>query len=174
MKCRKKGTKESAAKATFVLLLAAASQLAFAATTPEQLRTAMTDRVGSLEKLKVPATDAELPQPDDVRFRITPEKKRLGKLLFFDPIRNNNVRPEFGGNRILAQSSSCGSCHIGLAASKAGQTTAFGQGAQGFGYIDDLTGQFVGTRHRYADLADLADSIGNGRPHRKCRHQWKV
>lgn len=126
-----------------------------AATTPEEVRSAVLSRIASINDLQVPATDADLPQPTDSRFQITPEKKRLGKLLFFDPIRNNNVHPEFGGKRLLAQSSSCGSCHVGLAASKAGQQTAFGQGAEGFGYIDDVTGLFVGDRKPYADLTDV-------------------
>lgn len=123
--------------------------------TPDGLRRLIEARIGSLHVLQVPAADADMPQPDDPRYRITPQKKRLGKLLFFDPVRSNNVRPEFGGVRALAQSISCGTCHIGAAASKAGTQQAFGMGGQGRGAIDPETGRFVARRVPYADLVDV-------------------
>ena len=125
------------------------------AQTPGEVRSLIINRVGSLDALTVPATDADMPQPADPLYRITPEKKRLGKLLFFDPIRSNNVRPEFGGDRSLAQTISCGSCHIGPAASKAGAQQAFGMGGQGRGRFDPATGRFVAQREAMPGLVDI-------------------
>lgn len=124
------------------------------AETPQEVRDLIANRLGSVDALKVPATDADMPQPDDSRFAITPEKKRLGKLLYFDPIRSNNVRPEFGGNRAFAQSISCGSCHLGEMASKAGAVQAFGMGGEGRGFIDADTGRFVARRSAVDGLHD--------------------
>jgi len=122
--------------------------------TNSELRELITERVGSLDALKVPATDAEMPQPDDPRFTITDAKKRLGKLLFFDPVRSNNVRPEFGGNRAFAQTVSCGSCHMGEMASKAGQVTSIGMGGEGRGRVDPETGRFEATRTMVDGMTD--------------------
>lgn len=126
-----------------------------AAQSPQEVRARLLERVGDLARLQVPARDEDLPQPAEPAFRITPAKRRLGQFLFFDPIRSNNVRPEFGGIRALSQTSSCGSCHIGLAASKAGQQTPVGQGGEGFGFVDPETGRFVGTRAPRPGLVDL-------------------
>ena len=125
------------------------------AQTPQDVRTIIINRVGSLDALKVPPTDALMPQPDDPRYRITPDKKRLGKLLFFDPIRSNSVRPEFGGVRALAQTISCGSCHLGEAAGKAGTRQAIGMGGQGRGRIDPATGRFLANRTAMPGLEDI-------------------
>lgn len=151
-----------------IAALAAAPNSSALAETPAEVRGIIVSRVGSLDALRVPATDADMPQPSDPRFRITPEKKRLGKMLFFDPIRTNNVRPEFGGVTLLSQTSSCGTCHIGPAASKAGQIISVGIGGQGRGATDATTGQFSARREPFADLTDLlptpldvVDAVGN-------------
>lgn len=124
------------------------------AETPQEVRDLITNRLGSLDAVKVPATDADMPHPDDPAYSITPEKKRLGKLLYFDPVRSVNVRPEFGGNRAFAQTISCGTCHLGEAASKAGEVSAVGMGGEGRGYIDPNTGRFVATRAPVEGLTD--------------------
>ncbi|HPF40763.1 MAG TPA: cytochrome c peroxidase [Phycisphaerae bacterium] len=120
----------------------------------QALRDLIIARVGGLDALKVPATDAEMPQPDDAQFAITDAKKRLGKFLYFDPIRSNNVRPEFGGNRAFAQTISCGSCHLGELASKAGAVSAFGMGGEGRGFVDPDSGRFVARRAAVDGLTD--------------------
>src|ERR1041385_2128096 len=92
----------------------------------QALRALIQARVGSLSLLQVPARNEELPQPRgadgslDSRYRITEAKRYLGKLLFFDPVRSSNIRPEFGGAMSTSQTASCGSCHLGAAAAKAG------------------------------------------------------
>ena len=138
------------------------------AQTPDELRNLLIEVVGGVERLQVPADDNALPQPDDAAFRITPQKRRLGQLLFFDPVRNNNVKPEFGGVTSMSQTTSCGSCHIGIAAGKAGQTISLAQGGEGFGFIDDITGRFIGDRQPINGMVDLLptqihvlDAIGN-------------
>ena len=104
---------------------------------PAQLRELLVERVGDLELLRVPASDADLPQPRledgsvDPLYAITPEKVYLGKLLFHDPIRSTDVYEEVGGNPDFRQTASCSSCHLGLAGSKAGQQINFGVGGQG-------------------------------------------
>ncbi len=108
------------------------------------LRDRVESVVGDLEKLRVPADDASLPQPagpdgrPDSRFAITEAKRVLGQQLFFDPVRANAIRPEFGGVLSTAQTASCGSCHLGEAAGKAGQTMNLAVGAAGRGYRDSL------------------------------------
>jgi len=42
-------------------------------------------RIGHLHVLRVPATGADMPQPDDLRHRITPEKKRPGQTAVLRP-----------------------------------------------------------------------------------------
>jgi len=138
---------------SFAIVVAAFTQ-SLRGETPEELRTLITNRVGSLDALKVPPTDADMPQPDNARFWISAAKKRLGKFLYFDPIRTNNIRPEFGGNRAFAQSASCGSCHLGEMASKAGAVSAFGVGGEGRGFIDETSGRFVARRHAAEGLTD--------------------
>lgn len=101
------------------------------------LRSLLERRVGDLSRLQVPADDADLPQPRlpdgtlDPRFAITPEKVRLGKLLFFDPVRSNHIRVEFGGLLETAQTGSCGSCHMGDTATKAGAVISVSVGGVG-------------------------------------------
>jgi hypothetical protein len=123
-------------------------------------------QVGGIDKLKVPATNGEIPVPTQsdgtvaYRYETTETKRYLGKLLFHDPVRTaridiNQGQPvalpagtAFGGtlsasdpnipNIIAAtkQTGSCGSCHIGEAAGKAGQLLNFNVGGEGRGYTD--------------------------------------
>jgi hypothetical protein len=82
---------------------------------PSQLRRFIAGQVGGLEKLVVPAHDADLPQPrladgsPDPFFQTTEAKRYLGKQLFHDPIRTARIRPEFGGVLATRQTASCGS-----------------------------------------------------------------
>lgn len=141
-------------------------------------------QVGGIDKLKVPATDAEIPLPRlpdgtvNPRYRTTEEKRYLGKLLFHDPVRSariniNQGQPvdlpagtAFGGTVSASdpniqeivnaerQDTSCGSCHIGEAASKAGQRLNFASGGEGRGYADEH-GIFVPRRRPQAILTKL-------------------
>jgi cytochrome c peroxidase len=128
---------------------------------PTQLRRFIDQQVGGIDKLKVPATDAGIPVPPGLRFQTTEAKRYLGKLLFHDPVRSariniNTGQPvdlpsgtAFGGTVSASdpniqlivnaerQETSCGSCHIGEAASKAGQLLNFASGAEGRGYTDE-------------------------------------
>lgn len=124
------------------------------------LRAAILARVGSLEKLRVPATNDALPQPTladgvtvDPRFAITEAKRYLGKQLFFDPVRTTRIRPEFGGVPELARTASCGSCHLGEAAGKAGQVINLALGGEGRGYTDE-NGVFHVRRRLQPSLVD--------------------
>ncbi len=106
------------------------------------MREAIIARIGSLEKLRVPGRNEDLPQPAlpdgsiDPRFKITEARRYLGKLLYFDPVRMNRIRPEFGGDFSTIRTASCGSCHLGEVAGKAGQIVNLAQGAEGRGYTD--------------------------------------
>jgi hypothetical protein len=137
-----------------------------------QLRSFIDRQVGGIDKLKVPATNAEIPvppgkpeQPD--RYQTTEAKRFLGKLLFHDPVRTSRINinkgvpvdlpagTAFGGTvsggdlgRVPAivqatkQTGSCGTCHFGEAATKAGQQLNLHVGAEGRGYTDEK-GNFV-------------------------------
>ena len=127
---------------------------------PSQLRRFIAGQVGGLEKLVVPAHDADLPQPrladgsPDPFFQTTEAKRYLGKQLFHDPIRTARIRPEFGGVLATRQTASCGSCHFGEAASKSGTLLNFAVGGEGRGYTD-AEGRFVPRRRPRADLLPL-------------------
>jgi cytochrome c peroxidase len=148
------------------------------------LRIFISQQVGGLNKLKVPATNADIPvprQPDgtvNYRYQTTEAKRYLGKLLFHDPVRSARINTNqgqpvdlpagtaFGGTvsasdpNIQAivnaqfQKTSCGSCHIGEAASKAGQVLSLASGAEGRGYIDQ-DGNFVPRRRPQSILTKL-------------------
>jgi cytochrome c peroxidase len=114
-----------------------------AADDAQALRAVLIARVGNLEKLRVPARNEDLPQPTladgvtvDPRFAITEAKRYLGKQLFFDPVRSNRIKPEFGGVMATARTGSCGSCHLGEVAGKAGQVINFSLGGEGRGFTD--------------------------------------
>ena len=134
---------------------------------PAGVRRFIDQQVGGIDKLKVPAKDADIPvprQPDGTvayRYQTTEAKRFLGKMLFHDPIRTariniNTGQPldlpagtAFGGTlnasdpniqaivNATRQTSSCGSCHIGEAAGKAGQQLNFAVGGEGHGYTDE-------------------------------------
>jgi len=151
---------------------------------PVPLRQLIDRQVGGLDKLKVPATDAELPvprQPDgsvNYRFQTTEAKRYLGKLLFHDPVRSARINVNtgvpldlpagtaFGGTMSAAdprieavaaaqrRATSCGSCHIGEAAGKAGQQINFASGGEGRGYTDEH-GNFIPRRRLQSILPKL-------------------
>jgi cytochrome c peroxidase len=100
------------------------------------LRRFIDQRVGGLEKLMVSENNEDLRQSLDPRFQITEAKRYLGKQLYFDPVRATNIQPEFGGVLSTAQTASCGSCHLGEAAGKAGTVLNLAVGAEGRGYTD--------------------------------------
>jgi hypothetical protein len=107
---------------------------------PHDLRSYIGQQVGGIDKLKVPATDADIPVPAPRagtppeykdRYKTTEAKRYLGKLLFHDPVRtariNKNqgqpvdlpVETAFGGTlsasdtrvpAIVAATSQTGSC----------------------------------------------------------------
>lgn len=126
-------------------------------TGPAGLRSHIGKQVGGLDKLKVPATDADIPQPrladgkPDPQFVTTEAKRYLGKQLFHDPVRMVRILPEFGGIPATAQTASCGSCHFGEAASKAGTLLNFAAGGEGRGYTD-AQGNFIPRRRPRMDL----------------------
>ena len=145
-----------------------------------QLRNFIDRQVGGIDKLKVPAKDIDIPvprQPDgtvNYRYQTTEAKRYLGKLLFHDPVRTariniNTGQPvdlpagtAFGGTvsasdphlqeivNATRQTGSCGSCHFGEAATKAGQQINLHVGAEGRGYTDE-NGNFI-TRRRVQSI----------------------
>src|SRR5882724_2997153 len=69
---------------------------------PVQLRQYIGQQVGGIDKLQVPAKDADVPvprQPDgsvNPRFKTTEAKRFLGKLLFHDPVRTARININTG------------------------------------------------------------------------------
>ncbi len=127
---------------------------------PAQLRRYIDQQVGGIEKLKVPARDEDLPKaqlPDgsdasgDPRFKTTEAKRYLGKQIFHDPVRTVRIDPTFGGVLETKQSGSCGSCHQGESASKAGTLLNFNVGAEGRSYTD-AKGNFIPRRRPRVDI----------------------
>jgi cytochrome c peroxidase len=125
------------------------------------LRDAIDARVGSVERLRVPASNAALPQPTlddgvtiDERFAITEAKRYLGKQLFFDPVRSNRIKPQFGGLESTARTGSCGSCHLGEVAGRAGQVVNLHLGGEGRGFTD-ANGVFHVRRRPQPGLIDV-------------------
>src|SRR6266496_5097239 len=151
---------------------------------PTHLRQFIDLQVGGIDKLKVPANDADIPLsrlPDgtvNTRFQTTEAKRFLGKMLFHDPIRSARVNinkgqpldlpagTAFGGTvsasdpniqeivNAQRQDSSCGSCHIAEAAGKAGQQLNFASGGEGRGYTDEH-GNFFPRRRPQSILTKL-------------------
>lgn len=128
-----------------------------------QLRRYIDEQVGGIQKLIVPAHNSELPQPrlangaPDPQFQTTEAKRYLGKLLFHDPARATRIIPDFGGIPSHSGSASCGTCHLGEAASKSGTRLNFATGGEGRGYTD-ADGHFVARRRPLADLPVLRQS----------------
>jgi len=155
---------------------------ALAQDTAAELRAFISQQVGGLNNLTVPATNAAIPVPLQAdgtvayRYQTTEAKRYLGKLLFHDPVRTariniNQGQPvnlpagtAFGGTvsandpsiqavvNATMQTGSCGSCHIGEAAGKAGQVVNFNVGGEGRGYTD-ANGNFFPRRRPQAILA---------------------
>jgi cytochrome c peroxidase len=150
---------------------------------PAQLRRFIDKQVDGIAKLKVPADNASMPVPPDDparpgRYKTTEAKRYLGKLLFHDPVRTariniNKGQPldlpagtAFGGTLSASdpniqeianaqrQDTSCGSCHIGEAAGKAGQQLNFASGGEGRGYSDEQ-GNFFPRRRSQSILTRL-------------------
>ena len=100
----------------------------------------------------VPANDADLPQPrlangsPAPQFQTTEAKRYLGKHLLHDPARATRIIPEFGGIPAHSGSASCGTCHLGEAASKSGTLLNF---------ATDAYGNFIARRRPLADLPIL-------------------
>jgi cytochrome c peroxidase len=124
---------------------------------PTLLRRFIDTQVGGIQRLMVPAHDSDLPQPrlangsPDPQFQITEAKRYLGKQLFHDPIRTARILPEFGGVLATKQTGSCGSCHMGESASKAGTLLNFSVGGEGRGYTD-AAGNFTPRRRPRTDI----------------------
>jgi cytochrome c peroxidase len=163
------------AGAVGLLLISLCGVAAAQGDAPTQLRLFIDQQVGGLNKLKVPATNAEIPVPRQAdgtvnpRFQTTEAKRYLGKLLFHDPIRAARVNinqgqpvdlpagTAFGGTvsatdpniqaivNAQRQDTSCGTCHIGEAAGKAGNQLNFASGGEGRGYTDEH-GNFIPRR----------------------------
>ena len=177
-------TQVARARTLGLLLISLSGVAAAQGDSPTQLREFIDQQVGGIDKLKVPATDAAIPvpkQPDgtvNYRYQTTEAKRYLGKLLFHDPVRSariniNQGQPvdlpagtAFGGTVSASdpniqeivnaerQDTSCGSCHIGEAASKAGQLLNFASGAEGRGYTDEH-GNFFPRRRPQSILTKL-------------------
>jgi hypothetical protein len=127
---------------------------------PTQLRQFIDQQVGGIQKMMVPAHNNELPQPrlangsPDPQFQTTEAKRYLGKLLFHEPARATRIIPEFGGIPADAGTASCGTCHLGEAASKSGTRLNFATGGEGRGYTD-VDGNFIARRRPLPDLPIL-------------------
>lgn len=127
---------------------------------PAVLRSFIAAQVGGLSKLIVPARDSDLPGaqlPDGTdasknpRYATTEAKRFLGKQIFHDPVRTVRILPQFGGVLATRQTGSCGSCHQGESASKAGTLLNFNVGGEGRGYTDE-EGNFIPRRRARTDL----------------------
>ena len=142
------------------LLLVASAIAAAQGNSPTQLRRFVDQQVGGIAMLVVPAHDSALPQPrlpdgsPDPFFQTTEAKRYLGKLLFHDPARATRIIPEFGGIPAHSGTASCGTCHLGEAASKAGTLLNFATGGEGRGYTD-ADGNFIARRRPRADMPIL-------------------
>lgn len=121
------------------------------------LRQFISDQVGGLNKLKVPVKDVDIPLPRQAdgtvnpRYATTEAKRYLGKLVFHDPIRAARIDPAYGGVLATKQTGSCGSCHLGEAAGKAGAVLNFSVGGEGRGYTDEH-GNYIIRRRPRSDL----------------------
>lgn len=149
-----------------------------------QLRRFIDQQVGGLKNLMVPADNASMPVPREAdgsvnpRYRTTEAKRFLGKMLFHDPVRTARINinqgvpldlpagTAFGGTVSAAtpnlqqiidaqkQDTSCGTCHLGETAGKAGAQLNFASGGEGRGYTDEK-GNFVARRRPQSILTPL-------------------
>lgn len=155
------------------------------------LRQHISEQVGGLHNLQVPARNEDIPLPRQAdgtvnpRYATTEAKRFLGKMLFHDPVRSARINEgnfldgstmgqpsplppntAFGGTVSASDPSiqeiinaergdtSCGSCHIGEAAGKAGQVLNFASGGEGRGYTDEH-GNFFPRRRPQSILTKL-------------------
>lgn len=153
-------TRGTALRAALAASLLCSAWSAIADDGATRLRTLIDRQVGGIQKLVVPPDDASIPLPRDAggsvnpRYKTTEEKRYLGKMLFHDPIRTARIDPAYGGAPATAQTASCGSCHLGEAAGKAGSVLNFAVGGEGRGYTDEK-GNFVVRRRPRSDLPQL-------------------
>ena len=98
----------------------------------------------------------------DPFFQTTEAKRYLGKLLFHEPARATRIIPEFGGIPEHAGTASCGTCHLGEAASKSGTRLNFATGGEGRGYTD-AEGNFIARRRPLRTADSAADPSLPGR-----------
>ncbi len=142
------------------LLLVASGIAAAQGNSSTQLRRFVDQQVGGIQKMMVPAHNTELPQPrlangsPDPQLQTTEAKRYLGKLLFHDPARATRIIPEFGGIPEHSGSASCGTCHLGEAASKSGTLFNFATGGEGRGFTDAV-GNFIARRRPLPNLPIL-------------------
>ncbi len=133
----------------------------------KQVRDTVAENVSGLDKLVVPATNEEIPVPvfededKNQRIKTTEAKRYLGKQLFHDSIRTVRIDESLGGRQELLRTGSCGSCHFGEAASKAGTQFNFNLGGEGKGYID-AEGNFQPRRRARMDILEVVDSSLRG------------
>lgn len=152
-----RATTRAALTVCISLAWGAAAATDYHGSSPTQLRRFIDGQVGGIEKLMVPADDADLPQPRradgslDPLFMNTEAKRYLGKQLFHDPARMIRIRPQSGGVLATAGTASCGTCHLGEAASKAGTLLNFAVGGEGRHYTD-AKGNFIARRRARTDL----------------------
>jgi len=145
---------------TVSLHVVASGMAAAQGNSSSQLRRFVDQQVGGIQKMMVPAHNTELPQPrlangsPDPQFQTTEAKRYLGKLLFHEPARATRIIPEFGGIPEHGGSASCGTCHLGEAASKSGTLLNFATGGEGRGYTD-ADGNFIARRRPLPDLPIL-------------------
>jgi cytochrome c peroxidase len=151
------------AGAIALLLISLSGVAAAQGDSPTQLRLFIDRQVGGIDKLKVPAKDGDIPLPRmangtvNPRYQTTEEKRYLGKMLFHDPVRTARIDPAYGGVLATQQTGSCGSCHLGEAAGKAGAQFNFSVGGEGRGYTDEK-GNYVIRRRPRSDLPILRQS----------------
>ena len=129
----------------------------------KEVRNLVETNAGGLDKLIVPATNEEIPVPvfeDEAknhRIKTTEAKRYLGKQLFHDSVRTVRIDETLGGMPELLKTGSCGSCHFGEAASKAGTQLNFNLGGEGRGYTD-AEGNFQPRRRARMDILNTIDS----------------
>ncbi len=152
---------------------------------PVRLRDFIDRQVGGIAKLMVPPDDASIPVPPEDparpgRYKTTEAKRYLGKMLFHDPVRTARINvntavpfdlpagtafggtvPDSGGVAAVVaaqkQTGSCGSCHLGEAAGKAGDVFNFNTGGEGRGFTDE-DGNFVVRRRPQKILTKVREN----------------
>jgi cytochrome c peroxidase len=153
-------SRRARATVLWILFIGLSGVAAAQGDSPTKLRRFIDQQVGGIDKLKVPATNDDIPLPRqkdgtvNPRYKTTEQKRYLGKMLFHDPIRTARIDPAYGGVLATRQTASCGSCHLGEAAGKAGAQFNFAVGGEGRGYTDEK-GNFIVRRRPRSDLPIL-------------------